>query len=55
MRHSTEMCCTVCGEVNNLIEYHMAGYEVKGDHNTWTVDDEKKYWTNRLGVTNAND
>ena len=31
MRHPTEMCCTLCGEVNNIIEYHMAGYEVNGD------------------------
>jgi len=31
MRHPDEMCCTVCGEVNNIIEYHLAGYEVNDD------------------------
>jgi len=31
MRHPTEMCCTLCGEVDNIIEYHLAGYEVNGN------------------------
>ena len=32
MRTNDEQCCTVCGETDNLIEYHLAGWEVNADY-----------------------
>ena len=32
MRTNDDQCCTVCGETDDLIEYHLAGWEVNADY-----------------------
>ena len=32
MNNRDEMCCTVCGETDELVEYHLAGWSVNADY-----------------------
>lgn len=32
MNNNDDQCCTKCGETDDLIEYHMAGWEVNADY-----------------------
>ena len=43
MRYSDKMCCTVCGETDDLIEYHMAGWEVNGDYQPIRSEEHPDY------------
>jgi hypothetical protein len=31
-KHGQEMCCTECGETDEIVEYHMAGWSVNADY-----------------------
>ena len=31
IRNDDEMCCTVCGSTEGILEYHMAGYDVNDE------------------------
>ena len=32
MRTNDEMCCIYCGETDELVEYHLAGWSVNADY-----------------------
>ena len=45
MNTNDEMCCTICGSMERIIEYHMAGWEVNGDYNPIPISGGMDYPT----------
>ena len=38
MNTSDDMCCTKCGEIEDLLEYHLAGWYVNSDNPGYEPD-----------------
>ena len=45
MNTNDDMCCTVCGELDDLIEFHLAGWEVNGDYQPTPISGGMDYPT----------
>ena len=55
MNNRDDMCCSICGEMDDLIEYHLAGWFVNAEFTETPTTGGLDYPTEYIWCINCND